>query len=144
LYIVDKAITTLQSRFEQFKIYEDIFGFLFSVKKLKSLDFTLFREKCLNLEISLKHDNLLDIDEFDLFSKLNILRETIGLENVKQTNIFNYIKIIYSFPNACIAYRIMSTISISVASIKKSFSSFSKLKIIITYLRLTTSQERLK
>ena len=35
LYTVDKAITTLQCRFENFKIYEDIFGFLFSVKKIK-------------------------------------------------------------------------------------------------------------
>ena len=32
LYIVDKVITTLQNRFEQFKIYEDIFDILFSVK----------------------------------------------------------------------------------------------------------------
>jgi len=63
LYIVG-----LQSRFEQFKIYEDIFGFLFSVKKLKSLDYTILKEKCLNLEKSLKRDNLLDIDKFDLFS----------------------------------------------------------------------------
>jgi len=37
LYIVDKAITTLQNRFEQFKIYEDIFDFLFSIKNLKLL-----------------------------------------------------------------------------------------------------------
>jgi len=28
LYIVDKKIITLQNRFEQFKIYEDIFYFL--------------------------------------------------------------------------------------------------------------------
>ena len=61
-------IVGLQSRFEQFKIYEDIFGFLFSVKKLKSLDYTILKEKCLNLEKSLKRDNLLDIDKFDLFS----------------------------------------------------------------------------
>jgi len=45
-----------------------MFYFLFSVKKLKSLDCTFCREKCLNLEKSLKHDNLLNIDEFDLFS----------------------------------------------------------------------------
>ena len=32
LYIVDKAIAILQSRFEQFKIYEDIFAFLFNIK----------------------------------------------------------------------------------------------------------------
>jgi len=40
LYIVDKTITTLESRFEQFKTYEDIYVFLFSVKKLKSPDCT--------------------------------------------------------------------------------------------------------
>ena len=41
MYIVDKTITTLESRFEQFKTYEDIYVFsLFSVKKLKSPDRT--------------------------------------------------------------------------------------------------------
>jgi hypothetical protein len=38
LYIVDQAFSSIQSRFEQFKIYENIFGFLFNFKKLKSLD----------------------------------------------------------------------------------------------------------
>jgi len=49
LYI-DKAIAKLQNRFEQFKIYEDIFGFLFSIKHLKLLGCVLLKEKCLNLE----------------------------------------------------------------------------------------------
>jgi len=39
----------------------------------------ILKEKCLNLEKSLKHDNLLDIDGFDLISELNILRKIIGL-----------------------------------------------------------------
>jgi len=39
------------------------------------------KEKCLKLEKSLKHDNLLDIDGFDLISELNILGEIIGLES---------------------------------------------------------------
>jgi hypothetical protein len=38
LYIVDQAISSIQSRFEQFRIYKNIFGFLFNFKKLKSLD----------------------------------------------------------------------------------------------------------
>ncbi|KAL5158733.1 Zinc finger MYM-type protein 1 [Glycine soja] len=139
-YIVDKAITTLQSIFEQFKIYEDIFYFLFRVKKLKLLDCTLLKEKCLNLEKSLKHDNLLDVDGLDLFSELNILKEIIGLENDKPIDILNYIKRINYFQNAYIAYRIMLTIPVSVASTEKSFS---KLKIIKTYLRSTMSQQRL-
>ena len=38
LYIVDQAILSIESRFEQFQIYEDIFGFLFNFEKLKALD----------------------------------------------------------------------------------------------------------
>ncbi|KAL2957991.1 hypothetical protein AAZX31_18G182000 [Glycine max] len=86
LYIVYKAITTLQNIF----------------------DCTLLKEKCLNLEKSLKHDNLLDVDGLDLFSELT--------------------------------YRIMLTIPVSVASTERSFS---KLKIIKTYLRSTMSQQRM-
>ena len=41
---------------------------------LVSLDCTFLKEKCLNIEKYLKRDNLLDIDGFDLFSELNILR----------------------------------------------------------------------
>jgi len=50
----------------------------------------------------LKHDNLLDLDDLDLFLELNILKEIIGLENDKSINIINYIKRINSFPNAYI------------------------------------------
>jgi len=50
----------------------------------------------------LKHDNLLYLDDLDLFSKLNILKEIIGLKNNKPIDILNYIKGINSFPNAYI------------------------------------------
>jgi len=50
------------------------------------------KEKCLNLEKSLKNNNLLDVDGLDLFSELNILKEIIGLENNKSIDILNYIK----------------------------------------------------
>jgi len=49
------------------------------------------KEKILNLEKCLKYDNS-DIDGFDLFSKLNILRKIIDLENDKPIDIFNYKK----------------------------------------------------
>ena len=38
VYIVDHATSSLQSRFEQFRVYEGIFSFLFSIENLKSLD----------------------------------------------------------------------------------------------------------
>ena len=45
-----------------------------------------------------------------------------------------------SFPNTCIAFRILLTILVTVASAERSFS---KLKLIKSYLRLTMLQERL-
>ena len=35
LYIVDQVISSLKTRFEQFQMYENMFGFLFDFKKLK-------------------------------------------------------------------------------------------------------------
>ncbi|KAG5621096.1 hypothetical protein H5410_006314, partial [Solanum commersonii] len=77
LYIVDQAIFSLQNRFEQFEVYENIFGFLFSGKKLRSLDDENLKKYCFNLECSLKHNTHSDIDDLDLFSELKVLREII-------------------------------------------------------------------
>ena len=52
----------------------------------------------------------------------------------------NYIKKLEYFPNACIAYRILLTISVIVVSVERTFS---KLKLIKSYLRLSMSAERL-
>ena len=38
LFIVDQAISSIEQRFEQFHIYEELLGFLFSFEKLKSFD----------------------------------------------------------------------------------------------------------
>jgi len=50
------------------------------------------KDKCLNLEKYLNHDNLLDLDDLDLFYELNILKEIIKLENDKPIDILYYIK----------------------------------------------------
>ena len=60
IYIVDQAISSIENRFEQFVIYENIFGFLFNLKKLKSLEEEDLKKHCLALENFLKHDDHVD------------------------------------------------------------------------------------
>ncbi|XP_059277622.1 uncharacterized protein LOC132031704 [Lycium ferocissimum] len=110
LYIVDQAILSLQNRFQQFEAYENIFGFLFSGKKLRSLDDESLKEYCLNLELSLTHNSYSDIDGLDLFFELKVLREIIQVEDNDLIEILNQIKRLDSFPNTYIAYRIMLTV----------------------------------
>jgi len=90
---------------------------------LKSLDSNNLKEYCLNLERSLKHNNHSNIDGLNLFTKLKISREIMQIENDTLINIFNYIKRINYFPNVFINYRIMLTISVSVASAEKHFQN---------------------
>jgi hypothetical protein len=92
------------------------------------------QNKCLNLEGFLKYD----LDGLDLFSKLKVLKEILQIEKSVPIDILNYIKRLYSFSNVCIAYRNLLTIPIIVASTE---ISFSKLKLIKSYLRSTMLQE---
>ena len=62
------------NRFEQFQIYEDIFGFLSNFTKLKSLDEDSLQKYCLKLESFLKHDIYYNINSLDLFLELKVLK----------------------------------------------------------------------
>ena len=95
---------------------------------------------CLNLESFLTHETYSDIDGLDLFLELKVLKEVLQISENSPINVLNYIKKLESFPNACIAFRILLTIHVTVASAKRSFS---KLKLIKSYLRSTMSRERL-
>ena len=95
---------------------------------------------CLNLECFLTHETYSDIDVLDLFSKLKVLKEVLQINENSPINILNYIKRLEYFRNACIAFKILLTIHVTVASAK---ISFLKLKLIKSYLRSTMSQDRL-
>ncbi|CAN1805610.1 Zinc finger MYM-type protein 1 [Linum perenne] len=73
LYVVDQAISSLSRRFEQYENFKSIFGFLFSSKKLYSLDDTCLKSSCMHIEGVLKNNEQCDIDERS-FSKLKLLK----------------------------------------------------------------------
>ena len=68
------------------------------------------------------------------------MKEVLQINEKSPINVLNYIKRLESFPNACIAFKILLTILVTIASAKRSFS---KLKLIKFYLRSTMSQEKL-
>ena len=98
------------------------------------------KKNCLNLECFLTYETYSDIDDLDLFSEIKILKEFLQINDNSPINVLNYIKMLESFPNACIAFRILLTIHVTIASTE---ISFSKLKLIKSYLRSTMSHERL-
>ena len=54
--------------------------------------------------------------------------------------IFEYVREVECYPNISIAYRILFTVPVTVASAERTLS---KLKLLRNYLRSTVSQERL-
>ena len=98
------------------------------------------KKKCLNLECFLTHETYSDIDGLNLFSELKVLKEVLQINENSPINVLNYIKRLEYFSNACIAFRILLTILVTVAPAERSFS---KLKLIKSYLRSTMSQKRL-
>lgn len=73
LYILNQDISSMSTRFKQFEIYEENFGFLFDVHKIYHIDDGSLKESCMKLEGYLQHGSSKDIDGMDLFLELKML-----------------------------------------------------------------------
>ncbi|KAL7582216.1 uncharacterized protein LOC111901644 [Lactuca sativa] len=138
--VVDVAIVSLNTRFEQLKHFESIFGFLSDSKILKSLDENKLRECCIKLANTFSNDIFSDVDSNDLFTELKFLQKTLPNDIKSAVEILEFVKVEDCYPNVFIAYRILLTIPVTVASAERNFS---KLKLLKNYLRSSMSQERL-
>ncbi|XP_018395118.1 PREDICTED: zinc finger MYM-type protein 1-like [Cyphomyrmex costatus] len=140
--ILDKADVSLNERFKQLKSFEETWGFLF---KLKDLPIVSELEKlCQNLETQLSDDTDQDINGKEiLFVELQSVSSLFPKDVNTPLETLNFIRknnLENTLLNVWIALRILLTIPITVASGERSFS---KLKLIKTYLRSFMTQERL-
>ncbi|XP_028107727.1 uncharacterized protein LOC114306646 [Camellia sinensis] len=112
-YIVDQALCSLKNRFEQFKVYETSFGFLFDLKRCSDES---LKAKCVNLEEFLKHGKIFDIDGRDLLMELKVLKERLSKKVNKPIEVLNHLQLMTNcFPNSWVAYRIFLAIPVTVA-----------------------------
>lgn len=103
-----------------------------------------FFESCMRLASALTHNQVADIDGHDLYLEFPVVAILVKNQNIRHAiDILNLIKtnkMENLVPNIVIAYRIMLSTPVSVASGERSFS---KLKIIKNYLRNSMHQDRL-
>jgi hypothetical protein len=75
-----------------------------------------------------------------MISELAVMQSTLPDKSMSAIEIFEFVTETDCYPNISIAYRILFTMPVTVASAERTFS---KLKLLKNYLRSVMSQERL-
>ena len=95
---------------------------------------------CTTFAKTFSSDDSCDVDLHDLISELKVLQLILPDRQMPVMEIFEFVKEMDSYPNVYIAYQILFTMPVTVASAERSFS---KLKLLRNYSWSVMSQERL-
>ncbi|XP_065678269.1 zinc finger MYM-type protein 1-like [Hydra vulgaris] len=150
--LLDTCLSLINERFEQLNEYVNIWSFLFNLDNLpiKNEHLKLCKQLQEKLTVNTKSeiDGALLCDElismqFFIKNKLSNVENEINTKEMTPLFVLNLIKkhcLQELYSNTWIVLRILLTIPVTVASGERSFS---KLKLIKTYLRNTMLQDRL-
>ena len=130
LVMVDNAISSLKSRFEELQSFKGIFGFIMSSETLKSLDSDGLKECCTKFSETFSLDGSSDVEINDLISELTVMQSTLPDRSMSAMEIFEFVQEADCYPNISIAYRILFTVPVTVASAERNFSKLNYGRII--------------
>ncbi|XP_023737798.1 uncharacterized protein LOC111885791 [Lactuca sativa] len=139
------AITEINKFIGYFKDYRET-GFLKVIDEAKDIAIEMgiedkdLNSSCYRLEKALKFEERSDIDADELYTELKLFETLETNEFSNPIDVLKFLKEFDYFPNASIAYRILLTIPVTVASAEMGFS---ELKLLKSYLHSIMSKERL-
>jgi hypothetical protein len=92
IVMIDAAIASLTSRFDQMKAFNEVFGFLFNSENLKSLDEADLWLRCKIFVDKFSHDNSSDVEINDFFQELKVLQVVLPDSMMSASEILKFIK----------------------------------------------------
>lgn len=146
--VIDILQQEMKTRFQRLQDLDKRFGFLLDAQNLitgDGIDNDLLKQKCMDTAQCYNTD----IDGTELFTEIIDCRmlfrtrtDSVPGHVLTALHLLSFIASYGNdvFPNLKICLQIMLTVAVSVASCERSFS---KLKLILTYLRSSMSQDRL-